>query len=228
MNGGVAFANSLPARNLHTGDMTITDEQFKLLGNGDAQRGRRELKLMLLAEKDRTIHSGQVERPASVRIATPNDEQALLDLLIADLRENAEHIAPINPQKVLGTIMLATRGKGGICGVIDDKDGKPIGLVLLVVADWWWSNQHFVQEVVAYVHPDHRHSHAIDDLLTWAKWAVNEFTVQWGYRLYMLCGTLSTRRIREKIMLYRRKFKLTGSTFIYPAPPDPPEETIRG
>jgi GNAT superfamily N-acetyltransferase len=202
------------------GSLRITAEQLAVLGNGDAKRGRRELRLLLASEQDRSVPSGPAVKPATVRIATIADEPAIFDLIMMDLDENATHIAPIDTDQVIRHIHVATRQQGGIMGVIDGPEGTPIGLVLLVPEQWWWSRAYYVQEKITYVHPDHRGAGHIHDLLQFARWTADIWTASFGYRIFMLCGVLGTKRIREKMILYRRKFRAVGMAFLYPPPPE--------
>ena len=198
------------------GAMLIPVETLARFGGGDAAVGRRELRSLLAAERTSPTHSGPTKRPESVRIATPADEMDVFELLIHDLADNAAHIAPIDEAKVLETIRSGTRQRGGFVGVI----GRPaIAVVVLVPYQWWWANTYFFQEVVNYVHPDHRRSRHADDLLDFSKWATDEMTRGFGYQVRLLCGVLGAWRVQAKIALYRRRFWQCGAAFVYPAPP---------
>lgn len=201
------------------GSMLITEEQLRRFGNGDARAGRRELRLLLALERDGPVLSGPTERPASVRMAGPQDEPALLELWLQDLRENAGHVAPIDEEKVLENIRAGTRGRGGVVGCIDGADGKPVAMLVLHPLPWHWSKGIFLQELASYVHPDHRRSRHVDDLLAFAKWAVDAWSKEAGIRIYLVCGVLGAWRVRAKMALYRRKFALGGVVCVYPAPP---------
>lgn len=201
------------------GSMTIPPDALARFGRGDAGRGRKELRLLMAAEPEGPTMSGPTERPVSVRIATESDEQACLELLMLDLAANAGHIAPLDEEKVLATIQTGTRRRGGCVGVIDGPDSKPVALVVLVPYQWWFSNGWYYQEVVNFVHPDHRKSRHVDDLLDFSKWASDHMTKIWGSRVWLLCGVLGAWRVQAKIALYRRKFWQAGAAFVYPAPP---------
>lgn len=200
------------------GSMLVTVEQLERFGNGDAEQGRRELRLLLALERDGPVLSGPVERPQNVRIAGPQDEPALVALWMQDLRENAEHIAPIDENKVLENIRAGTRRRGGIVACID-ADGAPVALLVLLPQQWHWSNGWFMQEMCLYVHPDHRRSKYNNDLLTFAKWSTDNMAKGMGVPFYMLCGVLGAWRVRAKMAFYRRKVALAGSVHCYPAPP---------
>lgn len=206
---------------LMDGSMVITPDQILAFGGGDLKLGRRELRNLLAAERDRKIHRDPATRPASVRVATEADVQDVFDLIMLDLRENAVLVAPIDEEKVRRTIHIAITGQGGPRGfacVINGPDAKPVAVGLVIPMQWWWSNQWFLQETINYVHPDHRRSHHIDDLLEFERFAADSFTRNFGYRTYMLFGILGWKRVRAKIALYRRKLAMTGAAFLYPSP----------
>ena len=204
---------------LKDGSMVVSREDLELLGGGNADKGRYQLRLMIKMERDRTPFLGPSTRPTSVRWPTQADEPAMLDLLMADIAENAACVAPPNENRVMEHIQLCTRKKLGAGGVIDGKDGKLVGCVLLMPNQWWWSKQYFYQEVVLFVHPDHRKgtSH-IQDLLQFQRWWVDEQSKGFGFQVYLLCGVLGVNHVREKTMLYRRKFRQVGTAFLYPSP----------
>jgi hypothetical protein len=205
--------------NMPDGSLLITPDQLARLGAGDAKRGKRELRLILAAERDHTIHNGPTVRPPSVRIAGPADEKPLFDLLMLDLNESARDVAVISEERVLAHIRAGTRRKGGIVGVIDGP-GVPVAVTILLPYQWWWSNSHYIQEVVTFVHPDHRRSRHINDLIDFGRWVTEQWSKSFGYKLFMLCGVLGTKRVREKAILYRRRFAQVGAAFLYPSPFD--------
>jgi len=216
-----ASAATGTADTLPDGSLIVSPEQLARLGNGDARRGRRELRLLLAAEREHAVHNGPTERPATVRVPTPKDEKAIFDLLMADLAENgAARIAVVNDDKVAELIMACTRGRGGIAGVIDGPDGTPVAVCALLPHAWWWSKQFYFQDVVCYVHPDHRRSHHIDDLLNFERWAADQMSKNSGHRVWLMTGVLGTKRVREKLVLWRRKFAQAGAAFLYPSPFD--------
>ncbi len=201
------------------GSLLITEEQLRRFGDGDASRGRRELRLLLENENDKAVYNGPTERPETVRMAGPQDEDAILALLLMDLRENAEHIAPIDEAKVLEHIRAGTRNRAGIVAVIDGPNKVPVAVTILHPFQWWWSKGWYWFEIVNFVHPDHRKSRHIDDLLQFERWAADANTAHMGYTWYLLCGVLGAWRVRATVALYRRKFRQAGAAFVYPAPP---------
>ena len=200
------------------GSLLVSVEMLEQFGGGDAKRGRADLRSLLAADRASPTFSGPTARPASVRIAGPADEEALLALLMDDLRVNAEHMAIISEERVMFHIQSGTRQRGGVVGVIGPV-GAPVACVILVPFQPWWSNAWWLQEVVNYVHPDHRRSGHVDALLDFIKWASDDMTKGCGYRVPVLCGVLGAWRVRAKMALYARKFWTAGICCIYPAPP---------
>lgn len=205
---------------LPDGCMVLTAEDLALLGNGDAAAGRRELRLMLEMERDRsyTVNPTPAAKPPNVRGAREADEPALVKLFMKDVTENAAHIAPADEERILHMIQIATQGKLGLCGVIDGPDGQPVAACVMHHFAWWWSRAYAVQEIALYVDSDYRNKGYLDDLLQFEKWAVDAWTKGFGYRVYLLCGVLGVHRIRAKIVAYRRKFRQCGAAFVYPSP----------
>lgn len=200
------------------GSLLITAEQLARLGNGDAKRGRRELRLLLEAERDYPVFSGPTEKPASVRIATPKDEKDVLELILCDLRENAEKIAPIHEDRIMEHIQAGTQKKGAIVAVIDGPEGKPVAVCMLLPGQWWFSKAYYLQEALNYVHPDHRKTKHIHDLIQFERWVGDKWSKDAGFRVYTIFSVLGTKRVREKTILYKRKLAQSGSLFVYPDP----------
>lgn len=200
------------------GGLYITVEQLTRFGGGDAKRGRRDLRSFLAVDQTGAVPVAPMARPLNVRLGTEADETAIMALLIQDLRENAETIAPVDEPTVLEVIQVGTRRRGGFAGIIDGPDGAPIAVTILHPCKWWWSRGWYFGEVVNYVHPDHRRSHHIDDLINFGRWVVDEQSKGLGYRVYLMCGVLGLHRFWAKTAMYRRKFRQVGSAFLYPGP----------
>lgn len=200
------------------GSMVIPPDKLARFGNGDIEAGRRELRLLLEVENDREVRVGPATKPASVRIATEADEPAIMELLLADVAENAARIAVVDPDRILMHVQLGTRLAGGITAVIDGPAGKPVAVCVLYPQQWWWSREWYFQEVVNFVHPEHRKSRHIHDLIAFERWIADAQSVGFGHRVYVLMGVLGLNRVREKAILYRRKMRQVGWAFMYPCP----------
>ena len=203
---------------LEDGSLVLSKDDLAVMGNGNPRVGAQEIRRMIAIERDRKVSEGNTERPTSVRIADQADEAAILDLLMMDVRDNAAMVALPDADRILEQVRVGTERRGGIVGVIDGADGKPVAVCVLVPIQWWWSQHFCFQELVLYVHPDHRKSNHFRDLVKFQRWWVEQMSKLYGYRVYLLCGVLGVHRVREKIMAYRRWFRLAGAAFVYPAP----------
>lgn len=160
---------------------------------------------------------GPTPMPRSVRLAGAADEARLLELLVADIAENAGHIAPASVPTLLQQIQVCTRARGGFCPVVDGADGNPVGLALLVPTQWWWSDQFFLSEIVMFVHPKARHSRCGAALLTAEKALADNMSKTLGHRIYLLAGVTATQRGQAKLRLYGRHLNPVGGFFVYPS-----------
>ena len=205
---------------LPDGSIILSPEDLAVFGDGDPRRGARELRVMIANEKDRAVTQGRCQRSesASVRVATQADAQAIFELLLLDVAENAEIVAPADEDSIRETIAQAL-SKPNIAGVIDGPGGKPIAVIILIAIKWWWSRAYYYQEIPLFVHPDHRKSDYGRRLVNFQKWWVDEMTRGFGYRVHLLCGVLGVRRVPWKIMMYRRHFgRPVGAAWLYPYP----------
>lgn len=146
------------------------------------------------------------QRPTSVRIAEPKDEDALIRLMKEAFLE--QPIFPLNEQKMREKIRLGTERKNGVVGVVDGPNGIE-GYIIMCMAQYWYSDAWHLEELSNFVHPDHRRSTHAKDLINFAKW----FTEQLG--LPLLLGIMSTQRLDAKIRLYRRQVQPAGAVFVH-------------
>lgn len=146
------------------------------------------------------------EKPASVRIATPRDEDGIVHLMQAAWRE--QPIFPLNENKIREKIRHCTNKRGGAIGVIDGKDGIEAYLIGELSQHWYTDEWHF-GELSNFVHPGHRKSSHAKDLIEFAKW----FAEQLGMPLIL--GIMSTQRTAAKIRFYERQVKPCGALFVH-------------
>jgi GNAT superfamily N-acetyltransferase len=196
----------------------VSNEYLMGLGNGDLRQGRRELRMLLVDLREPRRIKGPTPRPPEVRIATVADEDAVLELLRIDHRENGLRVAPFDDARCLDFIKVGTRGRGGITAVID-VGGSPIACTILIPVQWAFSRAYYMQEAFNFVHPDHRRSNHADKLIDFTKWAVDEWSRNFGYQVYLLTSVLTALRMKEKRRLYRRRANEMGALYLYPYPP---------
>lgn len=198
----------------------VSNVQLARLGGGDVKRGRRVLRTLIMDEREPVVHYGPTGKPDRVRVATPEDEQDVYELILLDIAENASRVAPPDDDSIVGHIHAGTRAKGGICAVIDDDAGKPCAVCLIEPAKWWWSRSWHIVKVVDFVHPDHRGGSYARDLIQFQKWVSDEWSRSFGYRVYLINGVMATKRTKDKMRLYKRMMNFIGGFFIYPMPPE--------
>lgn len=145
-------------------------------------------------------------RPQAVRIATPADESAVFKLALKAHEENA--VAPIDEGKVIDKIRIGTQGKGGIIGIIDGP--KEIeAIIMMELAQFWYSSEWHLSELFLYVHPEYRQSSHAKQLIEFSKWASEQMTIP------LFIGVLSNSRTKAKIRLYKQRLGLGGALFFH-------------
>lgn len=147
-------------------------------------------------------------RPPEVRIASPGDEDQIFALWLLLAQESA--LAPINEHKVRALIRRAIGRDNMVIGIIE-KNEEIIATVCLTVAQPWYSESWYCEEIDTFVHPDHRRGSAnyAQKLIQFSKW----WAEQMGMPLIM--SILSTKRTLGKIRLYMRSLPLVGGVFMW-------------
>lgn len=146
-------------------------------------------------------------KPDCVRLAGPQDEQRIFELLQKLHGENA--MFQMSPARVMERIKLATECKGGLIGLLE-IDGKLAGSVGLFMSQFWYTEIWHLEELWNFVHPDYRKNPQGKHLLEFMKWA-NE-----NLGIMLSTGIMSTIRLEGKMKLYMRKFFLLGAFFMNP------------
>lgn len=146
------------------------------------------------------------ERPSTVRIATPKDEDEVMRLMRAAFAE--QPIFPLNEQRMRNNIRVCTERRGGVLGVIDGPNGIE-GYLIAVLGQHWYSDVWHLEELSNFVHPDYRKSTHAKDLISFVKWFAEQL------QMPVVLGILSTKRLEAKIRLYQRQVRHVGAVFVY-------------
>ena len=156
-------------------------------------------------------------RPPPVRLAVPEDEEALFGLCRMVHGENA--IFSISPRKAREELRVAIQrqpavSRSSLIGVVDDPaTATPVGMAWLIQAQEWYSDEVYIAERFVFVHPAFREGteHA-SHLLSWTRWVTD------ACRLRLLVGFASSVRTQAKLRLYRQRFgDPIGYTFLHAA-----------
>lgn len=167
---------------------------------------------------DGTLHpdltGGLLEKPASVRVATPADAERLFWHLMVHLQaDNAMFEAA--PKKVFDVVQRCCSGELGIAGIIETPDGEIIGSTgICAIPATWYSDAWMLAEVWLFVRPDYRRgSRHADDLFAFGAWHRQDMEARIGGRLVLQTNVTSQKRLDAKIRLWRRKGRQIGATF---------------
>ena len=143
-----------------------------------------------------------------VRLATPDDMQAVYDLMMLAHEECGEH--KVSPEKVLQKIALATHRQASLIGVVGPVGERFLkGYVLLIIEPVWYSDDYQLLEVSNFVHPDHRRSDYAKQLIVFSKRCAENLSLD------LTMGVYSNERTEAKVRLYRRQLPPVGAFFCY-------------
>jgi len=114
----------------------------------------------------------------------------------------------MDDDKVRAMIRPSLYLDGGIIGIIGRKNAIE-GLVILRISNYWYSSSAFVEELLIYVHPDHRAAKGgrARKLVEFAK----NVATQLG--LPLMVGVLNNARTDAKVKLYERQFGAPAGAF---------------
>lgn len=142
-----------------------------------------------------------------VRLATPSDEKAMLELSLNAWRENG--IMDVNPEKMLGMIKPALYLHEGLCGVIGEPGEKIEGAVLLRITTLWYNDSKILEEKAIFVDPEFRKAKfkRAQRLCEFSKMTAERLG------LPLLIGVLSNERTEGKVKLYTRQFGNPAGAF---------------
>jgi hypothetical protein len=148
----------------------------------------------------------QITKPADVRLALPEDKQALVDLTTMLHGENGLFALSLTKRDAL--LDRYYNREGAIIGVIGEV-GAPVGTIYLSITQPEYTDEWGICEVWNFVHPDHRKSNHAVHLVEYAKFVSTQM------RLPLLIGILSTHRTEAKVRLYERQLQKCGAYFIW-------------
>lgn len=149
---------------------------------------------------------------AGVRLARPEDEDAIFQLLVPMWAENALPGFALSERKAREEIAKGTRGRGNIVGVIDG-DGLE-ACAGFGIAEMWYSEAPYLLELWSYVRPDRRASTHAKRLIEFGKWASDELSRS-GTNVPLMFGTISLHRLLPKARLYQRHGPQVGIAFMH-------------
>lgn len=152
---------------------------------------------------------------AGVRVARPEDGEAIYQAL--KLAHDEHGMFKVSEAKTRGMIQRLTTARfdpdtgaqilpAGFVGVIDGP-GYLEGLIVLMFAQYWYTDSWHLEELINFVHPDHRRTTHAKRLLEYAKWW------QRGLGIPLIVGIITQRRLEPKMRLYQRQLPQIGALF---------------
>lgn len=149
-----------------------------------------------------------------VRMATKEDEDRLVNMLIAFHREGGLDIATCSPKKIREEVQVATQNQGAIAGVIDAPDGRIAASVGIFPLVPWYTDELVLQEQWFYVRAEFRGQGMEKRLFDFAGAYRAEMSARMGRKIKCYVGIIDKRRLAAKIRLFSRRARQMGALFV--------------
>jgi hypothetical protein len=142
-----------------------------------------------------------------VRKAGQRDEEELMAICHKLHSENG--LFEMNEDKVRSMLRKAFNQDGGIIGALGPP-GQIEGAIYMLISNYWYSDQWFLEELFSFVLPEYRRSTNAKDLITFAKRCSDELGIP------LVIGVISNERTEAKVALYQRQLnKPAGAFFVH-------------
>lgn len=151
-----------------------------------------------------------------VRLARPEDETNIYDLLVLMHEENG--LFSMDEETVQSLIHDVVSNKKGVVGLIEN-DGDIEAAICLMINNLWYTQDYCISDLFNFVAPQYRKSTRAKSLIQFAKNYADEI----GIPLFM--GIVSNVRTEAKIKLMERQMNKAGAFFIYNYPQHHKAET---
>lgn len=155
--------------------------------------------------------------PAVVRIAHPEDEEAVFDCLKALYADNGENMGTFSEARIRHQVRAGiSEGPtfGGIIGVIDGERGRIDASVGIYPHQPWYSDTIYLQEYWLFVRPEARGPLRYERLLfDFASDYRRQIEEAMGQPIKLIIGVTSFKRLKAKLRLWSRHAKMIGGMF---------------
>lgn len=146
-----------------------------------------------------------------VRKATISDRGRILRMCEENHAENGQF--SYSRRKVEGMVDRAFNNGGAVIGVVGREAIE--GMILLLISQFWYSDDWCLEELQNYVSPEFRRSTNAKDMIRFAKRCSDEIGIP------LVIGVVANERLRPKMELYRRELgDPVGGYFLYSQNPD--------
>jgi len=148
--------------------------------------------------------------PSIVRLASPDDDAELVELLHAMHAETGS-LGRFDPEMVLYAVRAGIDRRGGLCGVIRSNDNRRIeATVGLFMGGSWYSRDYHLFDLWTFVPERYRKSSHAKALIEFAKNAAVEL------RLPLMMTTVVTdHQTARRERLFERELPRSGSVFLF-------------
>ena len=163
----------------------------------------------------------------AVRLAKYGDEVKMYDAIALGHADNG--LWSFSPTKVCDLINRAVSAKKTIkhpvIGIIENDEGLIVAMTCFQLESYWYTDEWHISELFNWVHPQHRKSTYVHELMEFQKKFTDDMTKLTGKKIALVTGVMSTKRLEEKMHLFGRKYPQVGAIYAYNL--DLPNDMIR-
>lgn len=142
-----------------------------------------------------------------VRKALIEDRDEILSMCRDNHEENGQF--SLSLPKVEAMVDRAFTRQGAVIGVMG-ASGALESMILMIVSQFWYSDDFCLEECINYVRPEFRKSTRAKDMISWGKRCSDEIN------LPLVIGVVANERTEAKMGLYQRQLgKPVGGYFFH-------------
>lgn len=139
--------------------------------------------------------------------ARPSDKEAVIEICKEDHAENGQFsLSGKKLEQMVSSILEKGEGVIGLIRRTQDIEA----IMLMKIANFWYSDDYCLEEVLNFVRPAYRRSTNAKDMINFAKRCSDELGIP------LVIGVVSNERTKPKLELYRRQLgEPCGGYFVY-------------
>lgn len=150
----------------------------------------------------------------------------MYDTIVAGHADNG--LWKLSPNKILELIDSATKAEktalDPIIGVIDSDDKEFAAMTCFRLETYWYTDEWHICELFNWVNPKYRVSDYARQIMNFQKKWTDDLTEKANYKIALLTGVMSIKRLEAKMNLFGRRYKQIGALYSYNL--DVPEDSF--
>lgn len=158
------------------------------------------------------------DNPYGLRIATPDDAEALLAFVLPIYQEDAAQAVSI--PKVAALVARCVSHDRAMAGIVSSADGTIEASVGATIESFDYSDEPHLMVKWLGVSPAFRRTDRASRMVGYVKWLYETMGVESDIPIPVFIPTLTTAEQRPKVLLYHRRLPMRGVLYAFGCLPD--------